>query len=423
MKKNKLLALAIMTAAIGGTVFFGGNTLIADASDNVDESYILGDVDRSGEIDSTDYILIKSGFLKNELKGTAFSMADINFDGEITSTDYLKIKNAFITKEALDDTHWNEQEGKPKGIYKDFALYEDPTPHACSEDGYFPLGENDVFYMECIDIGESQQPDDPEPWHETQPAESATYIDEEGTNHTLTLKHYPIHIYSNGCAVFTYETTVYVEGTKYNLECYTDYKGENCGFFDPRYIYLKNDSSTQLSQDELLNVAKKYISEQCVGKTYRLEKTVSFYDSSTRDGYRFTFRRYVNNIKTDEYLVIEINDYGTVYRFLEYRSQLSEYDLRTFNVNDDKAYYDEKITEALHEMMVKRSEEFKDYVSDGKVIEENIRIEIDDPVFFYAPDGSLSGITTVKIYDKSTESTIFYKTLGFYASEKLSASK
>ncbi len=59
---------------------------------------ILGDVDGSGDISSTDYLRIKQIFLGNQSLNKANSLAaDVNCDGNINATDYLVIKS-FFTK-------------------------------------------------------------------------------------------------------------------------------------------------------------------------------------------------------------------------------------------------------------------------------------------------------------------------------------
>lgn len=63
---------------------------------------ILGDVDGSGEINSTDRLRIKKYFLHlYELNDLYLTASDVNCDGEITSTDYLKIKLHFLGKDSM----------------------------------------------------------------------------------------------------------------------------------------------------------------------------------------------------------------------------------------------------------------------------------------------------------------------------------
>jgi len=56
-----------------------------------------GDVDGSGKVDSTDYILIKRHILKvNELTGDAFKAADMDGNGKLDSTDYIAVKRIML---------------------------------------------------------------------------------------------------------------------------------------------------------------------------------------------------------------------------------------------------------------------------------------------------------------------------------------
>ncbi|MBE6648990.1 MAG: hypothetical protein E7614_05665 [Ruminococcaceae bacterium] len=58
---------------------------------------ITGDVDYSSAIDATDYLIIKSFFLKTlTISETQFKAADIDASGFIDSTDFLKIKSSFL---------------------------------------------------------------------------------------------------------------------------------------------------------------------------------------------------------------------------------------------------------------------------------------------------------------------------------------
>ncbi len=56
-----------------------------------------GDVDGSGEIDSTDYLIIKRYFIGNyNLKSSFLAAADIDCNSIIDTTDYIKIKSYFL---------------------------------------------------------------------------------------------------------------------------------------------------------------------------------------------------------------------------------------------------------------------------------------------------------------------------------------
>jgi glycerophosphoryl diester phosphodiesterase len=65
---------------------------------------IRGDADGDGRLNSTDYLLLKSCFLKEtELSGPYLKAADCNEDGVLDSTDYLKIKAHFLNKVYMFD--------------------------------------------------------------------------------------------------------------------------------------------------------------------------------------------------------------------------------------------------------------------------------------------------------------------------------
>ena len=54
---------------------------------------LKGDVDLSGKVDSTDYILVKRHILNlNKLTGDSFKAGDMDDNGVLDSTDYIKIK-------------------------------------------------------------------------------------------------------------------------------------------------------------------------------------------------------------------------------------------------------------------------------------------------------------------------------------------
>ena len=58
---------------------------------------VYGDVNGDGRLNGTDYLLLKSHFLKDtQLTGVYLTAADCNLDGSIDSTDYLRIKSHFL---------------------------------------------------------------------------------------------------------------------------------------------------------------------------------------------------------------------------------------------------------------------------------------------------------------------------------------
>jgi hypothetical protein len=62
----------------------------------------FGDVDGTGTIDTTDYISVKKGFLKQlTLENEYAKAADVDMSGKIDSTDYIAIKSHFLGKKSL----------------------------------------------------------------------------------------------------------------------------------------------------------------------------------------------------------------------------------------------------------------------------------------------------------------------------------
>ncbi len=62
------------------------------------ELVVWGDVDGNGNVDSTDYLKIKSVFLEAQgLEGSQFLAGDVDGSNEIDSTDYIKLKSHFLS--------------------------------------------------------------------------------------------------------------------------------------------------------------------------------------------------------------------------------------------------------------------------------------------------------------------------------------
>ncbi len=75
----------------------GTGVVISSVSGDSVVAVVLGDVDGSGVVDSTDYLRIKSVFLKTySVEGAYHVAADADFNGEINATDYLQIKAHFL---------------------------------------------------------------------------------------------------------------------------------------------------------------------------------------------------------------------------------------------------------------------------------------------------------------------------------------
>lgn len=75
-------------------------------------TYHKGDVDKDGEINATDYLIIKNAFLGNIALNV---LADVDNDGAITSTDYLNVKAHFLGEQLIDK--YGSYDGKPLSLY------------------------------------------------------------------------------------------------------------------------------------------------------------------------------------------------------------------------------------------------------------------------------------------------------------------
>ncbi|MBE6648131.1 MAG: hypothetical protein E7614_01265 [Ruminococcaceae bacterium] len=82
--------------------YIGTGFSVTTSSGNKYKVIISGDVNGSGEIDSTDYLQIKSMFLGElSLENEFFSAADTDKNGYVNSTDYLKIKKYLLLESIL----------------------------------------------------------------------------------------------------------------------------------------------------------------------------------------------------------------------------------------------------------------------------------------------------------------------------------
>ncbi len=83
--------------AMNGNRYIATGCTLTEEYGNEYTVIIMGDVDGSGVVDSTDYVIIKKVFLKStSLVGAYFVAADTETDGAITSTDYIQIKKYFL---------------------------------------------------------------------------------------------------------------------------------------------------------------------------------------------------------------------------------------------------------------------------------------------------------------------------------------
>ncbi len=86
-----------LVSAENTTYVSTGTVVISEDGSEAAVIIILGDVDGSGVVNSTDYIIVKKAFIKAvELDGLYALAADIDKNGSIDATDYLKIKSHFI---------------------------------------------------------------------------------------------------------------------------------------------------------------------------------------------------------------------------------------------------------------------------------------------------------------------------------------
>ncbi len=75
----------------------GTGCKVTDQNGNTYTVIVKGDVDGNGNVDTTDYLKIKSAFLGAlDLHETYFKAADVDGSSKIDTTDYLKIKNHFL---------------------------------------------------------------------------------------------------------------------------------------------------------------------------------------------------------------------------------------------------------------------------------------------------------------------------------------
>ena len=98
---KKIISLALCVVMLAGC---GLGAISASAHGFVyDETYVLGDVDGNGVVDSTDYMRVKSMFLgAYNLSGEYFVAGDVDASGVIDTTDYLRLKSAFMGTYNLD---------------------------------------------------------------------------------------------------------------------------------------------------------------------------------------------------------------------------------------------------------------------------------------------------------------------------------
>ena len=93
---------ALENSALAGT---GTKVQLLNNTDVVDTVTIIvaGDTNGSGTVDSTDYIQVKSAFLKTfTLDENQFLAADVDGSGTVDSTDYMRIKSHFLGTFSLD---------------------------------------------------------------------------------------------------------------------------------------------------------------------------------------------------------------------------------------------------------------------------------------------------------------------------------
>ena len=75
----------------------GGNQDGENQGGNASGEYNLGDVNKSGEIDSMDYVLVKRAYFGTfSFDNEQLSLGDVNKSGEIDSMDYVLIKRAYF---------------------------------------------------------------------------------------------------------------------------------------------------------------------------------------------------------------------------------------------------------------------------------------------------------------------------------------
>ncbi len=313
--------------------------IIANASDK--KSYVLGDVDKDGEITATDYLRIKKAFLKEyTLEGTAFALADVDFNNEINSTDYLKIKKSMISDEAIDFSEWEKFEGKKEIEYCS-------SPSVFSYDYYAKmLGYNDV-YLTPDTTGETSAESNVSDIFEYDAYTGLFVVAESPFDHPETIT----EVFENGQTVtlnynsFSLFPTGEYQHSYYFYQKATDelpsalyyvYTDKNDNIVGKRYVQFEKPETDKesLSEKEIIELANAKKDE--LGFS---DFTLSSVESGNRY-FTIYFERKINGLSTPDYLFLKYENYGVLTEYNSYVGNSAEYDLRGFDsVSNKEKYY------------------------------------------------------------------------------------
>lgn len=93
----KKFCLILCAAVILSLCAFAVSAENAGPMDEFDDVFVRGDVNGSGELEATDYMMLKRAILKTyTLSADAESRADVSLDGEVNSSDYMMLKRVIM---------------------------------------------------------------------------------------------------------------------------------------------------------------------------------------------------------------------------------------------------------------------------------------------------------------------------------------
>lgn len=412
MKKIFIFSTAIL---LFFSIFATSFTALSAVNDTeTSPKYTLGDIDVSGEIDSTDYLKIKNTFLsKLTLKGTEFALADVNFDGIIDTTDYLNIRESFLKEEPLDNSGWATYEGKESftavpmtdEFKVQFERFEAWETIGNVNDYLEPKSKSNkiMHYQDWFgDFSEEASGD--YSWEASETSSPQKNIEVElpsGKTETATLQCSEVTSYGN----FVYR--YYNGGAGY---WYLNKNKETVGIRLFSEFLEKNEDRNVKDELELQNIGLEKANSLSEGKIFK-------FHSSTINGSTYTFRyvRYINNIATTDYVSVTLNSLGDIKGYFYHDTGLDKYDLRSFNVNDDYSIYYDKVMEICTNLI--SNDALFDELWGAKYKDSTTTINMDQPVFGISKDGKIAGFAKIRFIN---ENNYEYQTelIGFYAIEK-----
>jgi hypothetical protein len=391
MKKRIFLALIISALLTSSATVYAGNET---ESTDTTPKYVLGDIDSNGKITTTDYLKLKSHFWGSEnLKGTAFAMADVNFDGELTVSDYAKIKDSMLGEYALDDSSWAEYEGKAEVVGTgEFALQFNGNAESA-------ISSSDIITSDkVISDGIMHYPEG----YYGSVQKERTFINYKGEE--IKLKHSLSNTTPKG------ELTFWYKDENYNTYYFNE-NGESVGLtiLDDALEHFETD--VEITKEEAISIGLKNAQKIWKGKTFEMSDMLK----TSTYGYRFFYYVYVNGIKTTDSAEIWLTNYGELRGYLYHDTDIKDYDLRSFNVNDDVSLYSEKIVQLGMELI--SNDKFASEYFGENIDKNNIEIIIGDPMYGIGADGKLAGFVSVEFKNKETGNSRT-EFVGFHALEK-----